>query len=103
MMTGDYRPISDTAHGTATDKRPTVMVYDTAPNEMPTIGALTLQTLDMQAETLAMICKIMSTICGDECTATASEPKENLMARLAAMQENQRAIMTAVKAIADTL
>lgn len=89
-MMSDYRAISDTA-------------CDTATSEMPTIGALTLQTLDMQAETLAMICNIVSVMFGDECTAAPIKANENLMARLAAMQENQRSIMTSVKAIVDKL
>lgn len=89
-MMSDYRAISDTA-------------CDTATSDMPTIGALTLQTLDMQAETLAMICNIVSAMWGDECTQAPIKASENLMSRLAAMHENQRAIMTAVKAIADKL
>ena len=105
MMTSDYRPISDTAYGTATDNRPTVMVYDTAPspNEKPTIGALTLETLDMQAETSAMLCKLMLTISGEECTATPVKPADNLISRLAGIEENQRDIMRAVKVIMDKL
>ena len=103
MMTSDNRPISDTAYGTATDKRPTVMVYDTAPNEKPTIGALTTETLDMQAETAAMLCRIMGIMSGEECTATPIKPSENLMSRLAAINMNQRDIMRAVKAIVDML
>lgn len=105
MMTSDYRPISDTAYGTATDKRPTVMVYDTAPapNEKPTIGALTIETLDMQAETSAMLCKLVLTISGEECIATPVKPADNLISRLAGIKENQRDIMRAVKAIVDKL
>ena len=89
-MMSDNRAISSTA-------------YDTATSETPTIGTLTLQTLDMQAETLAAICKIVSTMWGDEDTTAPFKPNENLMSRLAAMQENQRTIMVAVKAIADKL
>lgn len=107
MMTSDYRSISDTAYGTATDKRPTVMVYDTAPapapNEKPTIGALTIETLDMQAETSAMLCKLVITISGEECIATPVKPADNLISRLAGIKENQRDIMRAVKAIVDKL
>ncbi|MBQ9342804.1 MAG: hypothetical protein IJT99_01270 [Clostridia bacterium] len=68
-----------------------------------TIGELTLETLDMQAETLAMMCKIVSMMWGDECTAAPNKASENLMSRLAAMQENQRAIMNAAKAITEKL
>lgn len=89
-MMSDNRAISDTA-------------YDTATCATPTIGALTLQTLDMQAETMAMINNIASMMWGDECAAPVCEPKESLIARLAAIQENQRAIMATVKAIVDKL
>ena len=89
-MTSEYRPISNTA-------------CDTATCEKPTIGALTLETLDMQAETSAMLCKIVGMMLGDECTATPVMPSENLMSRLAAIQVNQRDIMRAVKAIVDML
>lgn len=89
-MMSDYRPISDTA-------------CDTAISEMPTIGALTLHTLDMQAETLAMICNIVSTMWGDDDIATPVKPNENLVARLAAIQVNQGIILNAVKDIADKL
>lgn len=89
-MMSDYRAISDTA-------------CDTATSDMPTIGALTLQTLDMQTETLVMICNIVSTMWGEECTASPIKASENLMSRLAAIQENQRTIMTAMKAIVDKL
>lgn len=78
-------------------------VCDEAVALQPTIGELTLETLDMQAETLAMMCKIVSTMWGDECTPAPNKASENLMSRLATIQENQRAIMTAVKAIADKL
>lgn len=89
-MTNDYRPISDTA-------------CDTAICAKPTIGAITIETLDMQAETSAMLCKIVGTMSGDECTATPIKPNDNLMSRLVAIQENQRDIMRAVKAIVDML
>lgn len=89
-MMSDYRPISDTA-------------CDTAISEMPTIGALTLNTLDMQAETLAMLCKIVSTMWGDDELAAPVKPNENLVARLAAIQVNQGIILNAVKDIADRL
>ena len=90
MMTNDSRPISGTA-------------YDTATSEMPTIGALTLQTLDMQAETLEMIRQIVNTMWGEECAANPIKPSENLMSRLAAIQENQADIFRAVKAIVNKL
>ena len=108
-MTSDYRPISDTAYDTATNKEPANVeyaddaAYDTATNRKSTIGALALETLDMQAQTSAMLCKIVSTISGDECTATPITPSENLMSRLAAIKENQRDIMLAVKIIVDML
>ena len=89
-MMSDNRPISDTA-------------YDAVTNEKPTIGEFALKTLKMQEDTLAMICIIDRAIFGGEAKASTIEPNENLMARLAAIQENQRAIMTAVKAIADKL
>lgn len=90
MMTNDCRPISGT-------------VYDTATSEMPTIGALTLKTLDMQAETLEMIHQIVNTMWGEECAATPIKPSENLMSRLVAIQENQEDIFRAVKAIVNKL
>lgn len=108
-ITSDYRPISDTAYDTETNKEPAIVeyaedaAYDTATNRKPTIGALTLETLDMQAQTSAMLCKIVSTISGDECTATPIKPSENLMSRLVAIKENQRDIMLAVKIIVDML
>jgi len=108
-MTSDYRPISDTEYGTATNKNSAVaeyandMAYETTTNPKLTIGALTLETLDMQAETSAMLCKIVSTMSGDECTATPVKPSENLMSRLVAIRENQKDIMRDVKAIVDML
>ena len=87
-MINDYRAISDTA---------------TVASDGPTMGALTIQTLDMQEEALAVICNIINIMWGDECTAPPVKPNENIIARLAAIQENQRAILTAVKAIADKL
>lgn len=89
-MMSDYRAISDTA-------------CDTQTSEMPTMGALTLNTLDMQAETLAMICNIVSTMWGDDDIAAPVKPNENLVARLAAIQVNQGIILNAVKDIADKL
>lgn len=103
MKTGDFRPISDTVYDTAINKRPTVVEYDTATNEMPTIGAFIYETLDMQADTFATMNNIAKTMWGEEITAPPFTPKENVMAGLAAIQENQRAILTAVKAIADKL
>lgn len=109
MMTSDYRPtsgyrpISDTAYDTATNEKPTIGVCDTAPCEKATIGAFTLETLDMQAETSAMLCKLMLTISGEECTATPVKPADNLISRLAGIKENQRDIMIAVKTILDML
>lgn len=76
-------------------------VYDTAPT--PTIGAFIHETLDMQAETFATMNIIAEMMWGDEITAPSFTPKENVMAGLAAIQENQRAIMAAVKAIAEKL
>ena len=76
-------------------------VYDTAPT--PTIGAFIHETLDMQAETFAVISIIAKMMWGDEITEPPFTPKENIMAGLAAIQENQRAIMTAVKGIAEKL
>lgn len=105
----DNRPISDTAYDTATNKEPAIVeyaedeAYDTVTNVKPTIGALTLETLDMQAQTSAMLCKIISIISGDECTATPIKPSENLMSRILAIKENQRDIMLAVKIIVDML
>ena len=105
----DYRPISDTAYDTATNKKPAIVeyaedaAYDTATNGKSTIGALMLETLDMQALTSEMLCKIVSTISGDECTAISIKPSENLMSSLAAIKENQRDIMLAVKIIVDML
>lgn len=87
----DYRAISDAACATATS------------DAMPTMGALTIQTLDMQEETLAVICNIVNIMWGDECTAPPAKPNESILARLVAIQENQRAILTAVKAISDKL
>lgn len=87
-MTNDYRPISD-------------KVNDTAPT--PTIGAFIQETLDMQAETLMIICKIVSIIWGDEDTPPAISSKENVMSGLAAIQENQRVILMAVKDIMNKL
>ena len=103
MMASDYRPISDTEYGTAINKRPTVVAYDTATNEKPIIGALTTETLDMQAETAAMLCKLMLTISGEECTATPVKPADNLISRLEGIKENQSDIMRAVKTILDML
>lgn len=109
MMTSDYRPtsgyrpISDKAYDTATNEKSTIEIYDTATNKIPTIGALTLETLDMQAETAAMLCKLMLTISGEECTATPVKPADNLISRLAGIKENQSDIMRAVKVIMDKL
>ena len=89
-MMSDYRVISDTA-------------CDAEPKEMPTIGALTIQTLDMQAETLAMLCNIVSAMWGDDDIAAPAKPDENLVARLAAIQVNQGIILNAVKDIADKM
>ena len=89
-MTNGYEPIDN-------------KIYDTATEKKSTIGAFTLETLDMQAETLAMLCKIVSTMSGDEDIAATIKPSENLMSRLAAIKENQRDIMRAVKAIVDML
>ena len=86
----DNRPISDTACNTAT-------------NEMPTIGAFVHETISMQMDTLSMMDTIANVMWGDEPKAPAFVPKENIMAGLAAIRENQKAIMTAVKAIVDKL
>ena len=99
MMTSDYRPISHTVYDTATSEK----ACDIATNEMPTIGAFVHETLSMQMDTLSMMDTIANVIWGDEPKAPAFMPKENLMAGLAAIKENQRAIMTAVKAIVDKL
>lgn len=89
-MMNDYRAISDTA-------------CDTTIKEEPTMGMFIRKTADMQAETLAIICNIVNMMWGDECTPPATTPKENIMSGLAAIQENQRAILTAVKSIIDKL
>lgn len=86
----DNRPISDAP-------------YDTVANEMPTIGRFIHETLDMQTETFATISIIAEMMWGDKITEPAFTPKENIMAGLAAIQENQRAILTAIKAIAGKL
>ena len=89
-MMSDNRAISGTA-------------CDTPTNEMPTMGMLIHKTIDMQTETMAMICHIINTMWGDDSAAPDFTPKGNIMAGLAAINENQRAIMTAVKAIVDKL
>ena len=89
-MMNDYRLISDTA-------------CDTAPNETPAMGTLIHKTIDMQTETMAMICHIVNTMWGDDSAAPDFTPKGNIMAGLAAIQENQRAILNAVKSIATKL
>lgn len=89
-MTSDCRPISDAQ-------------CDTVANEMPTIGRFIHETLDMQTETFATISIITEMMWGDKITEPAFTPKENVMAGLAAIQENQMAILTAVKAIAGKL
>lgn len=99
----DYWPTNDTEQGTAIDKRPTVVACDTAPNEKPTIGAFIHETLDMQADTFTTMNNIAKMMWGDEITAPPFTPKENVMSGLAAIQENQRAILTAAKDIADKL
>lgn len=78
-------------------------VCDTTTNEQPTIGMFIHKTIDMQEETLAVICNIANMMWGDEITTPAFTPKENVMAGLAAIQENQRAILAAVKTIIDKL
>lgn len=85
-----YEPINDKIYDTATDKK-------------STIGAMTAETLDMQAETSAMLCRIIGMVLGEDCTVAPIKPSENLMSRLAAIRENQRDIMRAVKAIMETL
>ena len=67
-------------------------VCDTTTNEQPTIGMFIHKTIDMQEETLAVICNIANMMWGDEITTPAFTPKENIMAGLTAIQENQRAI-----------
>lgn len=89
-MMNDYRLIGDTA-------------CDTATNETPTMGTLIHKTIDMQTETMAMICHIVNTMWGDDSAAPDFTPKGNIMAGLAAIQENQRAILNAMKSIATKL
>ena len=89
-MMNDYRLIGDTA-------------CDTATNETPTMGMLIHKTIDMQTETMAMICHIISTMWGDDSAAPDFTPKGNIMAGLAAIQENQKAILNAMKSIATKL
>ena len=85
----DNRPISDTA-------------CDTATNEM-TIGTFIHETISMQMDTLTMMDTIANVMWGDQPKAPAFVPKENIMAGLAAIRDNQKAIMKAIKAIADKL
>ena len=87
-MMSDNRAISGTACDTASEMP-----------IMPTIGGFIHETLEMQAETFALISNIAKIMWGDEITAPAFTPKENIMAGLAAIQENQKGIVTAVKAI----
>lgn len=89
-MTSDYKPINDKA-------------CNVGINDLPTIGAFIHGTLDMQAETLEVIRNIARIMWGDEITTPVYTPEENIMAGLAAILENQRAIMTDVKAIVDKL
>lgn len=90
MMTSDYKPISDAT-------------CDAATNEMPTIGAFVREMLSMQMDTLSMLDTIANVMWGDEPKAPAFVPKENIMAGLTAIRENQRSIMATVKAIVDKL
>lgn len=89
-MMNDYIKVSDTA-------------CDTTTNEAPTMGMLIHKTIDMQTETMAMICHIVNTMWGDDSAAPDFTPKGNIMAGLAAIQENQRAILNAMKSIATKL
>lgn len=77
--------------------------YDTATNDIPTMGMFIHKTLDMQTETMAMICHIVNTMWGDDSAAPDFTPKANIMAGLAAIQENQKAILTAMTSIAAKL
>lgn len=83
-MMNDYRAISEP-------------VCDTA--KEPTMGMFIRETVDMQEETLAIICNIVNMMWGSETTSPTATPKDNIMAGLAAIRENQSAILTAVKSI----
>lgn len=76
---------------------------DTTTNEQPTMGMFIHKTLDIQTETMAMICHIVNTMWGDDSAAPDFTPKANIMAGLAAIQENQKAILTAMTSIAAKL
>lgn len=72
---------------------------DVEANVEPTIGAFATETLNMQVETSALLCKLMLMVSGEECTATPVKPEDNILSMLSAIKENQRDIMRAIQAI----
>ena len=89
-MVRDTRPISD--------ERDDVEV-----NDKPTMGMFIRSTIDIQEDTLDGLDKILTALWGMEIEVPVTAPKESVMSGLATVLENQKAIATAVKAIAEML
>lgn len=89
-MVNDNRAINDAPH-------------DVKVNNVPTMGAFIHGTLDIQQDTLVDLDKIVTVLLGNEIKAPSAIPEENVMSGLAAILENQKAILAAVKVITGAL